>query len=168
MKYCKGVNYTDRIYSIKLRTRIYSQFIFSWIRTPLWIRHLVLVFLFVRRSSSGLYWSLFQIWITQLEQNFMQEKNCLTLVKKLLRDWYNAVFRLGHETHNVFEKKNLKGKIFLLWHKSQVFKSHANISFVYLKFRALKKTISQSEIQNGSIITENYSTLQICILFFVY
>lgn len=32
----------------------------------------------------------------------MQEKNCLTLVKKLLRDWYNAVFRLGHETHNVF------------------------------------------------------------------
>lgn len=87
----------------------------------------------------------------------MQEKNCLTLVKKLLRDWYNAVFRLGHETHNVFEKKNL-----------QVFKSHANISFVYLKFRALKKTISQSEIQNGSIITENYSTLQICILFFVY
>lgn len=98
----------------------------------------------------------------------MQEKNCLTLVKKLLRDWYNAVFRLGHETRNVFEKKNLKGKIFLLWHKSQVFKSHANISFVYLKFRALKKTISQSEIQNGSIITENYSTLQICILFFVY
>ena len=96
------------------------------------------------------------------------KKNCLTLVKKLLRDWYNAVFRLGHETHNVFEKKNLKGKIFLLWHKSQVFKSHANISFVYLKFRALKKTISQSEIQNGSIITENYSTLQICILFFVY
>ena len=40
----------------------------------------------------------------------MQEKNCLTLMKKLLRDWYNAVFRLGHETHNVFEKKNLKGK----------------------------------------------------------
>lgn len=98
----------------------------------------------------------------------MQEKNCLTLVKKLLRDWYNAVFRLSHETHNVFEKKNLKGKIFLVWHKSQVFKSHANSSFVYLKFRALKKTISQSEIQNGSIITENYSTLQICILFFVY
>ena len=28
----------------------------------------------------------------------MQEQCCLTLVKKLLRDWYNAVFRLSQGT----------------------------------------------------------------------